>query len=1104
MVTLKSTQKQLIVALLIFSAFSFAQDTEEVTVVGSQIKGASISSALPVSVYTLDDIEALGIDSGDELLDSLVEQGQNEFAEASETGGINNSRGDMGAYNLRNISAGNTLVLLNGRRLVNSPGYQTELIGGGFTPVSSVNSNLIPTGNLDRVEVLRDGASAIYGADAVAGVVNNVVDSNFDGFVYKLRKKSFNAFEDTEDESASFKYGTDIGNGNITVSYDFVSKGHARARDHDVMSIADLRTLLPGGTSDPHASFFNNTSSQSIYGQFDVKENDKRILSSISGGARYYISESDGEFLALPDNDARCATPKTGSNSATVAFKTGFGTCLVSNDNYSGERWNKNTYAWVRGETNRNNLLISFNQDIGTTTFYNELGWYNSNYYSERDLSTQYPQKLRIGANSYYNPMRKQTAAQIATSTANPTAGGTSWVGTNSDFESDAELFIDFYRFGHLPRTVDVEKDTWRFLQGVSGSLGNWDFDGALVVSQATSKDTAGNQIDFEKMQIALFDSTAAGYNFLCDWTRVDCSTNIEQTLVDVEKIQESRLSMIDLKFTNDALFELPAGPVGFLIGLETRSESYKDDRSPYLDGTIRFQQMTQSTSVSTTASASSTGQCFRDSATGSLKATNSSSNGTGAMLLTSEGKIDTSHNNANCFPAQYQYPYSAAVMGGSPTSDSDGERDTDSLFTEFSIPVLDNLDMQVAGRYESTSDFGDEVVGKFAVGWDATSTLLIRASASTTFKAPNLVAMNQAQMNRRNSGQIDYTSGIIKDSSSYNSEWIQRQTEKNANLQAETSKNFSVGFVYEPFANFTIIADAYRIEKDETIGNFGTTNEIALDFLKRWQARGRTTSTDGTTAFETAAESVTRCSAQAATNYNANVLRGEIDTGDYDDMSVLAKHYGLCPIAGVTVVKSNYLNLADRTLEGFDLSMYYNLDTDLGSFDFRYRGAFTSKLEQSASPGTSAETLINAINSGVLSDAITKLSAGDNVGAVVAQGYGSLEGKDSIFEDKHSLRVSYRQNNISANLTAKHIGDYVQSAVVDSNGIPFTVDSFTTANLSLAYRFDVGDARVKATFGVNNIEDKTAPLADETFGYDADVHNGYGRSFYFDLRASF
>ena len=180
-------------ALLTFVLFSFsivAQDTEEVTVVGTQIKGASISSALPVSVYSIDDIEALGIDSGDELLDALTEQGQNQFAEASESGGINSSRGDIGAYNLRNIGAGNTLVLLNGRRLVSSPGYQNELIGGGYTPVATVNSNLIPTSGLARLEVLRDGASAIYGADAVTGVVNNVTNTDFEGFTIKSRSKN--------------------------------------------------------------------------------------------------------------------------------------------------------------------------------------------------------------------------------------------------------------------------------------------------------------------------------------------------------------------------------------------------------------------------------------------------------------------------------------------------------------------------------------------------------------------------------------------------------------------------------------------------------------------------------------------------------------------------------------------------------------------------------------------------------------------------------------------------------------------------------------------------------------------------------------------------
>ena len=107
-----------------------ASEVEEVVVVGSQIKGAKITGALPVSVITSDDIDALGIDSGDELLDNIAEFGQNTFNQNEFSGGYNASRGDVGAFNLRDIGTGNTLTLLNGRRLIQSPGYQTEPILG--------------------------------------------------------------------------------------------------------------------------------------------------------------------------------------------------------------------------------------------------------------------------------------------------------------------------------------------------------------------------------------------------------------------------------------------------------------------------------------------------------------------------------------------------------------------------------------------------------------------------------------------------------------------------------------------------------------------------------------------------------------------------------------------------------------------------------------------------------------------------------------------------------------------------------------------------------------------------------------------------------------
>jgi len=164
-------------------AASSAGSVEEITVTGSQIKGAKITGSLPVSVLDFTDIDTLGVDGGDELLDNVVENGMNLFNETENaSGGVNSARGDMGAYNLRNMGTGNTLTLLNGRRLVNSPGYQTELIGGDYVPAMTVNSNLIPIYGLERMEILRDGASAIYGADAVAGVVNNVMQSDYEGF----------------------------------------------------------------------------------------------------------------------------------------------------------------------------------------------------------------------------------------------------------------------------------------------------------------------------------------------------------------------------------------------------------------------------------------------------------------------------------------------------------------------------------------------------------------------------------------------------------------------------------------------------------------------------------------------------------------------------------------------------------------------------------------------------------------------------------------------------------------------------------------------------------------------------------------------------------
>jgi len=160
-----------------------AETTEAIVVVGSRIEGSKIAETLPVSVLSEDRIAATGSVSGDDLFRSIPQAGDVQFQEARTTGNLNDARGDNASINLRSVGTGNTLVLVNGRRMILTPGTQTE----NFVPVQTANTNSLPVGATRRIEVLRDGAAAVYGADAVAGVVNVVTDDRYQGLRFDTR-----------------------------------------------------------------------------------------------------------------------------------------------------------------------------------------------------------------------------------------------------------------------------------------------------------------------------------------------------------------------------------------------------------------------------------------------------------------------------------------------------------------------------------------------------------------------------------------------------------------------------------------------------------------------------------------------------------------------------------------------------------------------------------------------------------------------------------------------------------------------------------------------------------------------------------------------------
>ncbi len=147
----------------------FAQEPQRIEITGSAIKRLDAETALSVQTVTREEIARSGVQSTEELLQSI--------AAVSSQGGIVNATGagsstyGRSTLSLRGLDSARTLVLVNGRRVAAAAG------GGG----ASVNVNNIPLSAIERVEILKDGASSVYGSEALAGVVNFILTKNFRG-----------------------------------------------------------------------------------------------------------------------------------------------------------------------------------------------------------------------------------------------------------------------------------------------------------------------------------------------------------------------------------------------------------------------------------------------------------------------------------------------------------------------------------------------------------------------------------------------------------------------------------------------------------------------------------------------------------------------------------------------------------------------------------------------------------------------------------------------------------------------------------------------------------------------------------------------------------
>ena len=577
-------KKLLLVFPLVISINIFAQDSEsasdveEVVTVGSQIKGAKITGALPVTVISTEDIEGIGVESGDELFAELAEMGSNNFNQTDFSGGYNASRGDVGSLDLRNIGTGNTLTLLNGRRLVQSPGYATEWVGGSYVPVSSVNSNLIPVYGSERIEILRDGAASIYGADAVAGVINTVLKDDFEGLTVRLRTNWYDSFE-AQDNKVSIQWGKDLADGtNVSVYYDGYIREKIRGAEDPKWVNGDLRRYLPSPTSnDPDGQFndttWRNQSASSVWGQF------------------YTGSGSNVHSMYRPD-DSYCQ-----SNSTTNLYSIPGLTNMCIYDASSIRSENRTNYGETydkRGPLDRHNFVMFINRELDNgIEAYTELSFYQSKsekvLYAGTNLGLGSSSKKGGNTQPLLIPSTNYWLNQLQRGPIGST-GGDLFV----DKEAD-HLWARYFRFS-TPRSWDSTRQTWRIVQGFRGTYGDWDWDSAVVASKATSKMNNHGRANLTLLDAALAKSTPDAYNPFC--AGVNCGE--EAFMTTIFRNNTTELYMVDFKMSNPSVFSMPAGDVGMLVGAEIRKETMDDARDPNINGTIPYSTVPEAANQAT------------------------------------------------------------------------------------------------------------------------------------------------------------------------------------------------------------------------------------------------------------------------------------------------------------------------------------------------------------------------------------------------------------------------------------------------------------------------------------------------------------------------
>jgi iron complex outermembrane receptor protein len=489
----------------VLAAEDEAKKIEKIEVTGSRLQRTDMESALPVAVISREDILATGDVSVGEILRNFPGNSQGSF-----TPRAGSSAQSTAGINLRGLGSNRTLVLVNGKRL------PSDALGGG----SGQNLSLIPSAMIERIEILKDGASSIYGSEAIAGVVNIILRKDFEGLQFSSQIGRPSRDGGGEEEQFSLVGGFANDSGNITFAVEHKEISALSASDRAITAANTDGFVGYSTNSDPAnyrvTDFFNDGTGVNGPWQPDSRCDSALIQET----PRIRTHPTTGEVVNVVDRE--CSFPF-----ADVA-------------------------VW----------LPSFTTDSI---------FINTNYNVNDDL-TVYAQTsaVKLVSNARYAPIPLVSGFGLTvdkTDPLNPTFG--------TDNPQDVGVKWRPQALGN--RDFIVETLQLDFLSGFTWSNDYGSLDGYVQWNKQSSDDTTRNLVLFssvfdliEKGEINPFGSSES-VAAAADKIRAD---SFREASVD--------LFVSGLNWSGDLPFaELPGGLIAYSLGWEFRSEDFSETYDP-------------------------------------------------------------------------------------------------------------------------------------------------------------------------------------------------------------------------------------------------------------------------------------------------------------------------------------------------------------------------------------------------------------------------------------------------------------------------------------------------------------------------------------------